>query len=167
MSKKIKPRQKQRARAGGASRRQVLGNLAATGLAASLGGGPALAAGKDFDGRLADAIRNVVVIYAENRSFNNLFAGFRPQIDVERGENGRNVVDRRRGRAEEMTIGTVDVRKQGSNGQRAVAKLRIRHRPAPRDAAGSGREDIVENSGALRARRGLGNARGRHTSGCT
>ena len=76
MSKKIRPKQKQRARAGGASRRQVLGNLAATGLAASLGGGPALAAARDGDAALREAIRNVVVIYAENRSFNNLFANF-------------------------------------------------------------------------------------------
>ena len=65
----------QKARKAGANRRQVLGNLAAAGLTASLSRS-ALAARRDRDQRLADTIKNVVVIYAENRSFNNLFAGF-------------------------------------------------------------------------------------------
>lgn len=70
-----RPAKNKRVRARGANRRQLLGNLAAAGLAASWGG-PALAARRQFEQRLGEAIRNVVVIYAENRSFNNLFADF-------------------------------------------------------------------------------------------
>ncbi|MBN9553762.1 MAG: acid phosphatase [Alphaproteobacteria bacterium] len=68
-------KQTPRMRKRGASRRQVLSNLAATGLAASLAK-PALAAASGRDAALREAIRNVVVIYAENRSFNNLFSSF-------------------------------------------------------------------------------------------
>ena len=54
----------------GADRRQVLGGLAAAGLS-----GP-MAHAATLDARLKDAIHTVVVIYAENRSFNNLLADF-------------------------------------------------------------------------------------------
>ncbi|MCJ2185705.1 acid phosphatase [Novosphingobium beihaiensis] len=65
-------------------RREFLGGLAATlGAAAAVSGGEAEArAAKPgspkpvSDARLRDAIDTVVVIYAENRSFNNLFADF-------------------------------------------------------------------------------------------
>lgn len=64
-----------RTQTAGASRRQVIGSLAAAGLTASWNR-TTLAATRDFDARLGEAIRNVVVIYAENRSFNNLFPTF-------------------------------------------------------------------------------------------
>jgi acid phosphatase len=64
-------------------RRQVLRGLAATGAGLSLLTGatadqpaPAPAAAPDADHKLRAKIKTVVVIYAENRSFNNLFAGF-------------------------------------------------------------------------------------------
>src|ERR1700742_534400 len=75
MAKDSKRKTTRRPRANGANRRQVLGNLAAAGIAASWSG-PALAARRDIDKRLGEPIRNVVVIFAENRSFNNLFSNF-------------------------------------------------------------------------------------------
>jgi acid phosphatase len=64
------------------SRRRLFGAVALAG--AALGGEDASAAvlglgrpsAREIDRRLAKAIDTVVVIYAENRSFNNLFAGF-------------------------------------------------------------------------------------------
>ena len=59
-------------------RRQMLGGLAGVGIAAASGlGASAKTQGKGgFDAALQDKIRNVVVIFAENRSFNNLFSNF-------------------------------------------------------------------------------------------
>jgi acid phosphatase len=59
-------------------RRQILGGLAGAGLAANHAFAAAARSRKreSFDAKLQDAIRNVVVIYAENRSFNNLFSNF-------------------------------------------------------------------------------------------
>jgi acid phosphatase len=56
----------------------MLGGLAGVGIAAASGlGASAQARGKGgFDAALQDNIRNVVVIFAENRSFNNLFSNF-------------------------------------------------------------------------------------------
>ncbi len=65
------------------NRRTLLTGMAATGLAATSAGTPSFAAAATApaapagsDQALRDAIETVVVIYAENRSFNNLFAGF-------------------------------------------------------------------------------------------
>jgi acid phosphatase len=70
------------------SRRRVLGGLATTGALLALGGGETLAAvgaqsaspvapsDAQLDALLQQHIQHVVVIYAENRSFNNLFADF-------------------------------------------------------------------------------------------
>lgn len=60
------------------SRRQMLGGLAGLGITAASGlGAAAQTRGKGgFDAKLRDTIRNVVVIFAENRSFNNLFSNF-------------------------------------------------------------------------------------------
>src|SRR5690242_20823553 len=66
-------------------RRRLLGGLAAAGAGLALGGagaeaiagaGPAAAAPTKLDALLRERIQRVVVIYAENRSFNNLFANF-------------------------------------------------------------------------------------------
>ncbi len=70
-------------------RRRLLGGMAAAGAALALGGGEAALAGdgkahavqpttdeSTLDALLARHIQHVVVIYAENRSFNNLFANF-------------------------------------------------------------------------------------------
>lgn len=70
-----------------AGRRRLLGGIATTGAVFALGGvaevaageskGPASAPGaKELDALLEKHIQHVVVIYAENRSFNNLFAEF-------------------------------------------------------------------------------------------
>jgi len=67
------------------ARRRLLGGLAAAGAALAVGGPQALAAAAPgatkvtdtaLDAALREHIRKVVVIYAENRSFNNLFANF-------------------------------------------------------------------------------------------
>ncbi|WP_430391732.1 acid phosphatase [Dyella sp. 20L07] len=67
------------------SRRRLLGGLAVTGAALAVGGPQVVAAGAavagkpastPLDGALRQHIQKVVVIYAENRSFNNLFANF-------------------------------------------------------------------------------------------
>ncbi|ROT97438.1 acid phosphatase [Altererythrobacter sp. FM1] len=63
----------------GINRRELLGGLATVTAVAGIGiDAPvqAKASRKSADGNLRDAIDTVVVIYAENRSFNNLFAGF-------------------------------------------------------------------------------------------
>lgn len=65
--------------AAGPSRRGLIGALAMVG--AGVAASPAVGATKlerkgDLDRRLAESIDTVVVIYAENRSFNNLFADF-------------------------------------------------------------------------------------------
>jgi acid phosphatase len=87
-------------------RRRVLGGLALAGAALAVGGcqsvPPAPRADESdtaFDARLREAIRHVVVIYAENRSFNNLFADFpgvqrplsalRPGDCLQRDRDGR------------------------------------------------------------------------------
>jgi len=68
-------------------RRRLLGGMATTGALLALGGMEAASAadgkrttpaptGKALDALLAKHIHNVVVIYAENRSFNNLFGDF-------------------------------------------------------------------------------------------
>ncbi len=59
-------------------RRTLLTGMAASGAAAATSIGPARAMGgrERIDRRLCEAIETVVVIYAENRSFNNLFAQF-------------------------------------------------------------------------------------------
>lgn len=60
-------------------RRRLLGGMAAVAGAATVKGQPASArpaADVGRDARLREAIDTVVVIYAENRSFNNLFADF-------------------------------------------------------------------------------------------
>ena len=67
-------------------RRRLLGGLAAAGAGLALGGGiaadasaaagPAADAPDRLDALLRERIQRVVVIYAENRSFNNLFADF-------------------------------------------------------------------------------------------
>ncbi|XHS77279.1 acid phosphatase [Burkholderiaceae bacterium UC74_6] len=58
-------------------RRQLLKGLAATGAGVSLlGGVPVEAATVQGDAKLREKIKTVVVIYAENRSFNNLFHDF-------------------------------------------------------------------------------------------
>lgn len=60
-------------------RRSLLTGMAATGLAATIGAEEASSRTQTdarFDKRLRAAIDTVVIIYAENRSFNNLFAGF-------------------------------------------------------------------------------------------
>ncbi|GAA0904043.1 acid phosphatase [Rothia nasimurium] len=69
-----------------AGRRRLLGGMATTGALIALGGGSdVIAAGKavaatptptELDALLDKHIQNVVVIYAENRSFNNLFGNF-------------------------------------------------------------------------------------------
>jgi acid phosphatase len=62
-------------RLGRLDRRHVIGGLAGTGVAQVTA--PALAAReRDIDRFLRDKIGHVVVIYAENRSFNNLFSNF-------------------------------------------------------------------------------------------
>ncbi len=79
-------RQKPKDRPEKASRRDLLSGLGLAGLAAAL---PTAAdarshhhhhgrreATKSLDAALAERIHTVVVIYAENRSFNNLFADF-------------------------------------------------------------------------------------------
>jgi acid phosphatase len=66
------------------SRRRLLGGLAAAGAALAVGGAPtmagaaskALVGNTPLDAALRKHIQRVVVIYAENRSFNNLFANF-------------------------------------------------------------------------------------------
>ncbi|WP_267225378.1 acid phosphatase [Dyella silvae] len=66
------------------SRRRLLGGLALTGASLAVGGREALAstpltvqaASTPLDAALREHIQQVVVIYAENRSFNNLFADF-------------------------------------------------------------------------------------------
>ncbi|WP_130619076.1 acid phosphatase [Dyella amyloliquefaciens] len=67
------------------SRRRLLGGLAAAGAALAVSGAPSLAATQrttaagsntPLDAALRKHIQRVVVIYAENRSFNNLFANF-------------------------------------------------------------------------------------------
>lgn len=60
------------------NRRTLLTGLAAVGMAATVTETPALATSSSAraDSNLREAIDTVVVIYAENRSFNNLFAGF-------------------------------------------------------------------------------------------
>lgn len=68
------------------TRRRLLGGLALGGAALALGGTEAIAAGKPgapspvapaaIDEALRKQIQKVVVIYLENRSFNNLFANF-------------------------------------------------------------------------------------------
>lgn len=87
-------------------RRRVLGGLALAGAALAVGGcggtsarpsGEATATA--LDARLRERIRHVVVIYAENRSFNNLFADFpgvqrplaalRPDDWLQRDRDGR------------------------------------------------------------------------------
>ncbi|MBV6305315.1 acid phosphatase [Candidimonas humi] len=62
-------------------RRRLLGGIAAAGAGLALGGRDALAlADDDPQARLTRAlrtqVRNIVVIYAENRSFNNLYGNF-------------------------------------------------------------------------------------------
>ena len=70
-----------------AGRRRLLGGMATTGALLALGGLQEVAAegkkassaapgGKELDALLDKHIQSVVVIYAENRSFNNLFANF-------------------------------------------------------------------------------------------
>ncbi|KJV35779.1 acid phosphatase [Luteibacter yeojuensis] len=70
-----------------AGRRRLLGGMATTGAMLALGGAaeaattaakttPAAPTGAALDALLEKHIQNVVVIYAENRSFNNLFANF-------------------------------------------------------------------------------------------
>src|SRR4051794_26304586 len=70
-----------------AGRRRLLGGIATTGAVLALGGVAEVAAGesktltatpggKELDALLEKHIGHVVVIYAENRSFNNLFAEF-------------------------------------------------------------------------------------------
>ena len=70
-----------------AGRRRLLGGMATTGAMLALGGAAEAATGVTkgavaaptgaaLDGLLEKHIQNVVVIYAENRSFNNLFANF-------------------------------------------------------------------------------------------
>jgi acid phosphatase len=83
-------------REGRPSRRGVIGGLAGAGLAQSAQ--PAFARKRDFDSFIRKNIKNVVVIYAENRSFNNLFANFpglahplskvRPEHIVQRDRDG-------------------------------------------------------------------------------
>jgi acid phosphatase len=68
------------------SRRRLLGGMAVAGVALAVGGcqpqdaaprtGAQANAPADLDHVLRERIQNVVVIYAENRSFNNLFADF-------------------------------------------------------------------------------------------
>jgi acid phosphatase len=64
------------------SRRRLFGALAVAGVALGVGDvaqaapRPATPSDREIDRRLAEAIDTVVVIYAENRSFNNLFADF-------------------------------------------------------------------------------------------
>ena len=65
------------------SRRRIFQAAGAVGLASALPGvsGPAAAATKNaskssLDAKLKEHVKNVVVIYLENRSFNNLFADF-------------------------------------------------------------------------------------------
>jgi acid phosphatase len=66
------------------SRRRLLGGLAAAGAALAVGGAPTMAGAASkavvgntpLDAALRKHIQRVVVIYAENRSFNNLFANF-------------------------------------------------------------------------------------------
>uniref|UniRef100_UPI0022595423 acid phosphatase n=1 Tax=Dyella silvatica TaxID=2992128 RepID=UPI0022595423 len=70
------------------TRRRLLGGMAAAGAALALGGRETVSASEhpsgsnaapgdsDLDALLAQHIQHVVVIYAENRSFNNLFANF-------------------------------------------------------------------------------------------
>ncbi len=63
-----------------ASRRRLFGAVALAGLsgaaASAQASQPAPMSAREIDRRLAKTIDTVVVIYAENRSFNNLFAGF-------------------------------------------------------------------------------------------
>lgn len=58
------------------SRRELLAGAAAVGTAAALGGLGSSAQAASLDRDLAHHVKTVVVIYGENRSFNNLFAGF-------------------------------------------------------------------------------------------
>jgi len=77
-------------------RRQLLKGLAATGASISLFG---CATQLDADAKLRSAIKTVVVIYAENRSFNNLFhdfpglqkplAGLKPEDYVQYDRDGK------------------------------------------------------------------------------
>lgn len=75
-----------------AGRRRLLGGMATTGAVLALGGAadaaaasakvaPAAPTGAALDTLLEQNIRNVVVIYAENRSFNNLFGNFPGLLD--------------------------------------------------------------------------------------
>lgn len=63
-------------------RRRVLGGMAALGASLALGGcetaplAPRSAADLQLDQLLRDKVRNIVVIYAENRSFANLYGNF-------------------------------------------------------------------------------------------
>ncbi len=68
------------------ARRRVLGGLAAVGVGLALSGcqtpetnaglGPRSAGDARVDAALRDQVRHIVVIYAENRSFNNLYGNF-------------------------------------------------------------------------------------------
>ncbi|TAN05622.1 MAG: acid phosphatase [Rhodanobacteraceae bacterium] len=62
------------------ARRRLIGGMAIAGAALTLGGyataGLAPAADRALDATLRERIRNVIVIYCENRSFNHLFADF-------------------------------------------------------------------------------------------
>jgi phospholipase C len=67
------------------SRRRLIGGMALAGAAVAAGGGNVLARAKpvaparsdsELDAQLRKHVQHVVVIYAENRSFNNLFADF-------------------------------------------------------------------------------------------
>jgi acid phosphatase len=61
-------------RANTPDRRRIIGGLASAGLAQMVA--PALARKRDVDEFIRKNIKHVVVVYAENRSFNNLFANF-------------------------------------------------------------------------------------------
>src|SRR3546814_10486589 len=62
------------------SRRRVLGGIAAVGMGLALGGCETAPEGARADARLDQAlrshVRNIIVIYAENRSFSNLYGNF-------------------------------------------------------------------------------------------
>lgn len=63
-----------KSRASRPDRRHVIGGLAGAGVAQMAA--PALARRSDVDAFIRKSIKHVVVIYAENRSFNNLFSNF-------------------------------------------------------------------------------------------
>src|SRR3569623_1609175 len=78
MSKRVPKRKRPALSCRKPDRRQMLGGLAGLGITAA-GGLRAAAQTRSkggFETRLRDTIRNVVVIFAENRSFNNLFSNF-------------------------------------------------------------------------------------------